>query len=73
MSETTKRDYRSYTDNTTYFAAYDRYQERYRQEPRESDKTTVALLRDRLNPQVSEPAILDSCRRSTGCCGSAAI
>ncbi|WP_119168006.1 class I SAM-dependent methyltransferase [Algihabitans albus] len=59
MSGTGKRTYQTYTDNTAYFSEYDRYQERYRQEPRESDKLIVELIRAGLRSHQTAPAILD--------------
>ena len=59
MTNPDERDYRSYTGNSAYFSEYDRYQERYRRSPRESDKRIVDLLRAGLGASQTEPTILD--------------
>lgn len=59
MIDSDERDYRTYTGNSSYFSQYDRYQERYRRSPRESDKRIVDLLRAELGASQTAPSILD--------------
>lgn len=53
------RDYKDYVRDQRYFTHYDAYQQRYREDPRESDKVLIRLLRQALAGRTT-PCVLDA-------------